>query len=80
MSSPTPEAKITDGRLRHHCEFFERGDEWACSRCGQVWVSLVPRPHDNPRNGDWRKVRTGWLRRPLRRTSEARRDTPREAQ
>lgn len=71
-----------DGPLRHRCFFprwvmgdsqtIERGDEWTCPRCGLVWVALVDRPHDNPRNGDWRKLRAGWLRRPVRRSAALR--------
>lgn len=65
-----------DGRLRHECTFprwltgdshtIRRADEWACPRCGQVWIALTDRPHNNPRNGDWRKRRAGLLRRPVR--------------
>lgn len=71
-----------DGRLRHRCSFprwltgdsrrIERGDEWRCPRCGQVWIALVDRPHNNPRNGDWRKLRAGLFRRPVKRLAALR--------
>lgn len=78
--------RAKDGCLRHECTFprwltgdseaIARGDEWLCPRCGQVWVALSNRPHNNPRNGDWRKRRAGLFRRPVRRAAALRGDRP----
>ena len=81
--------RVRDGRLRHVCQFprwltgdsqpIVRGDEHTCLRCGQVWVALTNRPHNNPRNGDWRKLRAGLLRRPVRHSVEGRDGTEKVA-
>lgn len=64
---------LRDGWLRHRCRFpswlhneaarFERGDEWVCDRCGQVWIAL----QDDPLESWWKKLRAGFWRRPVKR-------------
>jgi hypothetical protein len=73
-------ARVRDGVLRHRCSFphwfttkwIERGDEWVCYRCRQVWIATCNHPFHAV--GDWKKLRAGFWRRPVRRPAEREED------
>lgn len=68
--------RVRDGGLKHRCVFpswlhneaswFDRGDEWVCPKCWQVWIAL----RKDPSETWWRRSRAGFWRRRVRRPVE----------